>query len=61
MEEVTARLPELENVLSHWIRIVGNGIEVFGVIVWPWQREPAGVALSSPTAETRRERATPLR
>jgi uncharacterized membrane protein len=33
MDKATAHLPELENVLSNWIHIVGNGIEVFGVFV----------------------------
>jgi uncharacterized membrane protein len=33
MDKATANLPEFENVLSHWIHIVGNGIEVFGVFV----------------------------
>lgn len=42
MEKATARLAELENVLSHWIHIVGNGIEVFGVIVIV-----AGIGLST--------------
>jgi uncharacterized membrane protein len=33
MDQATAHLPEFENVLSNWIHIVGNGIEVFGVFV----------------------------
>jgi uncharacterized membrane protein len=33
MDKAPEHLPELENVLSHWIHVVGNGIEVFGVLV----------------------------
>ena len=33
MDKATAHLPEVESALSHWIHVVGNGIEVFGVLV----------------------------
>jgi uncharacterized membrane protein len=33
MDPARAHLSELDNVLSHWIHVVGNGIEVFGVLV----------------------------
>jgi uncharacterized membrane protein len=33
MDTATVHLPEIETTLGHWIHVVGNGIEVFGVLV----------------------------
>lgn len=33
MHDTPQRLKELDSAVSHWIQIIGNGIEVFGVLV----------------------------
>lgn len=33
METATADLVPLEDIINHWIRIVGEGVDVFGVLV----------------------------